>query len=157
MVWTLPKTWINEPLTAADMNLYIRDNFNALRSPPRYVYQGGATLTTTSSSYAFIDITNLNDDISIAVGPGKIEVEFIGTVTCTATSTLYFRLFHNGVAIMSSIVSIEAASRYREVAMRKSLGSLAAGTHTFDVRWYTTAGTASLLGGHYNFAIREVQ
>ena len=156
MAWTAPKTWTAEPLTVADMNLHIRDNLLALRDLSRYVYQGSTNLTTTSGSYTFIDITNLNADISIDVDSGKIEVEFIGTVTCNVAAILYLQLYHDGVAIMSSTVSIEAANRYREVAIRKSLGSLDAGTHTFDVRWYTSSGMATLLGGHYNFAIREV-
>lgn len=157
MVWTLPKTWINETLTAPDMNLHIRDNFNALRNPPRYVYQGSANLTTTSTDYTFIDVANINGSITIVPGPGKIEVEFFATVTASTPSTLHFRLFHNGLATMSSLVSIEAGGRYRNIVIKKSLGGVSAGTHNFYMQWHTNTGTATVLGGHYNFAIREVQ
>lgn len=35
MAWTTPKTWaVNDVLTAADMNTYVRDNMNVVGVPP---------------------------------------------------------------------------------------------------------------------------
>lgn len=46
MVWTSPKTWaVNDIMTAADLNTYIRDNSNAISKLTTYVPVWSGTVT----------------------------------------------------------------------------------------------------------------
>ena len=70
MPWTTPKTWATgELVTATDLNLHVRDNLDALKSPPTATARisPGGTIQITSTT--FVDIhSSLNFNLTTAGG-----------------------------------------------------------------------------------------
>lgn len=86
-VWSDPKTWAAEPLVKEDLNQYIRDNQNFLKSN---VAWGAATELTISSgavtktqSYHKIDTEGdaASDDLDTINGGSEGEVQVIRSVS----------------------------------------------------------------------------
>lgn len=85
MAWTTPKTWaVNEPLTAADLNTYVRDNMLA-------VFGGSAfdqtnidltALTTTSTSW-----TNAGGALTCKLTPTGERVLVLADVAVFMSNT----------------------------------------------------------------------
>ena len=62
MAWTAPKTWADDELVTANvMNTHIRDNLNALKTPPsdHYKLNEASDYTTTSTDLG-LDVHSTN-------------------------------------------------------------------------------------------------
>jgi len=100
MVWSTPKTWSpGELVTAGDLNLHLRDNLNALKTPPTALirYTPGTPFSTTSTT--FVDIhSSLN--FNLTTSGGALLIGLTGRVYHNpGTNTdCYFDININGVS-----------------------------------------------------------
>lgn len=173
MTWTAARTWVdNELVTAAIANQHIRDNLLALKDPPTasYLFNEGADYTTTSTSFVDVDATDLA--LTIVTTGGDVFVTFFGVVNLSANSLLVrFDVTVDGVAVAGDDGLIAWHNGTTGNTIHAPIGfgvwvrSLAAGSHTFKLRWRMGgAGTATLYAGagtagfdyHPQFAVREV-
>ena len=90
---TTPKTWnTGDPLTASDMNTYIRDNNNALITPTNAVARidEASNYTTSSTSFADIDSTYLSTGNRTWNGR-NVQVSFVASISnSSATANTMF-------------------------------------------------------------------
>lgn len=170
MTWITPKTWVtNEPLTASDLNIHLRDNLNALKAPPtdEYTLNESSAYTTTSTSFVDIDATNLA--LTITTTGGDVMIGFNATIYGSGGTlpTVYFDVDIDGVRMMGDDGIIghhieSTSSTYGQTFVVLKQG-LSAGSHTFKLQWRVTAGTGGLIAGdggsvdtHPQFWVREV-
>jgi hypothetical protein len=159
MGYVTPPTFTDIDATAADGNVYIRDNQLALKDPPSQNYEAneGTNYTRTgSSAWADVD-TDFN--FSITTTGGDVLISFIGNAVRSGGGVNQLQLFDvsvnstriinqtdAGLAMFSNVVTLIQFSR--------RVTGLAAGTHTFNLQWrsndaaatmtlYAGAGTAS--------------
>ncbi len=175
MSFTTPKTYATgDPLTAAELNQYQRDNIVALKDPPSnsYIVNEGSDYATTTTSFVVIDATNLS--LAITTTGGDVVIAFTGTVRqATSGESVAFEIFKDTdgggfVAIAGNdgmmLVQATAAQANYPIVINWLLTGLAAGTHTFRIYWKVSAGTATLWAGagtgakdlHPIFWVREI-
>lgn len=129
MAWTTPKTWApSEVLASADMNLYIRDNLLALKSPPSAEVYSTTGFTTTSTTFVDVD-ASLN--LSITTTGGWVLV--LGNFNASGTGMTSQWLF-DGVAYPVAATG---------TLLWRWFGP-AAGVHTFKPQWKVTSGTGTM-------------
>lgn len=165
MAFTSPKTWTSALVTVAEFNEQIRDNMLALKDPPTDLYDAdeGADYTTTSTSFADIDATNLA--LTITTTGGDVLITFTGATINSGGNTLFD--VHESVAnarLGGDDGITRAPGSGVPLAIAYWVQGLAAGSHTFKLQWRVNAGTATLYAGagtsnadiHPQFAVREV-
>lgn len=83
MTWTTPKTWTSEPLLSSDLNTQLRDNLEALKSPPTDIFttDNGTNYSIGNVGWADVDAT----DFSLTITPSgdTVLIGFRGVVTYT--------------------------------------------------------------------------
>ena len=90
MAWTTPKTWTSEPLTSEDMNTHLRDNLNAIKSPPTDVVNIDQGTDYSKNTYGAWSDLNTNDlALSITPTGDTVLIGFSGGVTYRQTETSY--------------------------------------------------------------------
>lgn len=141
MAWGGLKTWTpGEPLLSADMITYLNNNLDYLLKPSSFALSSTSTYTTTSASYV-----NVN-------------------AALTATITTYggHVLLGCKVALLTASNAISVAIGYdgaNEIEVAKTgnsarlpyggtvlLPNVPAGSHTFQLRWLVSTGTATMYG-----------
>ena len=172
MAWTAPKNWTTgEALTASDMNVHIKDNLNALKTPPTAHYEcnEGSDYQTTSTSFVDVDGTNLR--LTITTTGGDVLVGFCGSVNNGTNPSGVYLNIHESVAggvlvaddgILSSWDPTTAAQV--PISFVYLVTGLAAGEHIFKLQWKVYSGTATMYAGagtgaadvHHQFWAREV-
>lgn len=155
MAWTQPKTWTNEPLVAADLNTHLRDNLNALKDLPSYSYQSASSYSTTSTTPVLVDSSNMNETITLE-SAGNVLLGFNGTVVNTGGNFVYFALQRNGANVLQSSVNSSTGGIYQNVSIEILLEDLAAGNHTFAIKWWVQANTGALSAGKNQFYVQGV-
>lgn len=154
-LWTTPRTWaVDELLTAAKMNVEVRDNLLALKVPPQaeIVRDNGTNYATTSTTWVSVDSTNLK--LSLTTGGGDVEVLFQGVLKADSATSRHawfdFRIdgaggyavdqgYAGGLLRVAVLTTIGMA-----VQMMARIAGLAAGAHTIEVIWRASAGTLTL-------------
>lgn len=153
--WTTARTWsTGELVTASIMNTHVRDNLNALKTPSGgySLINQGADYTTSSTSFADIDATNLI--LTFTTNGGDVMVFFVGNVTnSNAGARQYFDIFESvantryggddGLLCVPSAGSTVA----NPFCLAVRIPSLTAASHSFKVQWKVSAGTATLYAG----------
>jgi len=155
MAWTTPATWVAAtPLGAAQLNEQLRDNLNALKTPPTDVYNPAGGYSTTSTSYVDVDATNYN--LTITTTGGDILIIFSGSGAMTASSNVgYVTVALDGTDLHTAGIAWTSAATYGDLSFTLLLEGIAAGSHSVKLRYKVSASTLTLLsGGH--LAIREV-
>lgn len=155
MAWTTPRSWsVNELLTASLLNTHLRDNLLALKAPPTASYVFAGPYTTTSTSEVDVDTTNLT--LTIVTTGGDVLVGWLGTVhmsvsgnTCTLNVTM------DGANLLS-IGNVGQFNQANLIAggFTALKTPVAAGAHTFKLRWKVSANQANMGSGM--FWVREV-
>ncbi len=75
MPWTTPKTWAtNDLVTAADLNLHLRDNLAVLKSPPGQIIELTTNFTLTGG---WIDVPGAT--VTFTPSGGDVYVSFTAT------------------------------------------------------------------------------
>lgn len=152
MTWENPKTWVTgELVTAAMLNTHLRDNLNALKSPPSddYVCNESTNYTTTSSSFVNVDATNLA--LTINTNGGDVMVGFHGVVINNTTNAIiYLDVEVDGSRHAGDDGALEiqfATFTILPASFVRLITGLAEGSHTFKLQWKVSAGTGTLYAG----------
>lgn len=161
MAWSTPKTWTATLVTVADLNTYIRDNQNALKTPPQDIYSTGAYAgaSTTSATFVNIDATNLSLDITTA--GGRLAILFQALVYHTSGAGLaYFDLSINGSRIGDTSYGLGAKYMYASgvrIAVNIFIvtGAQVAGSYNVKPMWLTNTGGTINLDANVLFHIWE--
>ena len=174
MAWTTPRTWTTgELVTKTIMDTHIRDNLNALKSPPSGNVNVNAApdYSTSSATWVYIDSTNLK--VEITTTGGDVLIVFFGTLkNATVGARCYLELERDGSTYLGTndglmvIVPkvITSADDTQSFCLAFLCTGLSAGTHQFRPKWRTSAGTVYLYAGagtsgydlHPQFWAREV-
>lgn len=159
MTWTTPKTWnTGDPLTAGDMNTHIRDNLNVLKAPATAlvtkVFASDYILTT--SGWADIDPAF---SLTLDTTGGDVLVGFNISAGNASGGVSGYNLRVDGVDVSTETYGILKVDSPGSHALHYTwlVRPLAAGMHTFKLRWRTFSGYSGMVGGALNqFWAREV-
>jgi hypothetical protein len=169
MSWVTPSpVTTGDLITAADWNQDVVDNTLALKDPPTdsYVGNDSADWTTTSTSFVDIDATDLG--LAITTTGGDVMIGFHGNISGSTTLRAYLDVTMDGTAIAGDdgIIAVNPGTAVASgaVSFVRLVTSVAAGAHTFVLRWKVNTGTATLYAGagtstadlHLQFWVREV-
>jgi hypothetical protein len=176
MTWNGTKNWASEPLISGDMDTYISENLDALKTPPSAVYTANesSNYTTVSTSFTNIDGTDTEGKFrhTLVTTGGDVMIGFHSTVAQLTSGTLvYFEITVDGVAHagddgICALSYNNSAGNDRQIAsFVRLITGLSAGSHIFRLQWkvsaantatiYAGAGTATL-DLHPQFWAREV-
>jgi len=172
MAWTQPKTWVNEPLIAGDLNTHLRDNLEALKTPPSYQYTSSENVTFSSSTTSFASVNQPRFGCTLNTSGGDVMVGFYGSVAGSASQQwIYFDVEVDGQRQggTDGLMMVERAQGTDKpnllgISFVRLIEGLAAGSHTFYLQWKSNSGVATLyssngLSGrdlHTQFWVREV-
>lgn len=165
MAWTTPKTWATDELvTASNLNTHLRDNLNALKSPPSaaYTLNEAADFTTTSTS--FVDVSASKLALTITTAGGDVLVHFDGRLGATARVYLDVAVDGTRLAGDDGITANGDSGTAESISFTRLITGLSAGAHTFKLQWKVNTGTGTLYAGagtsaldlHPQFWVREV-
>lgn len=167
MAWTDPRTWVTDELvTAAHLNVHVRDNLNALKAPPSDNYElneGSDYSAGGTGSFADVDATNLA--LAITTTGGDVMIHFHGTFyTASATATLYLEIDIDGAAVGGDdgIIGQSLTTTPSAVTFTRLVTGLSASSHTIKLQWKAAtvarlaAGSGATHDVHPQFWAREV-
>lgn len=166
MAWSTPKTWSSEPLTSLDLNTYMRDNQNFLKDRLDNGIERvlDTSIVVSTKSLEFVDVHATHLSLSLTTLGGDVLVGFTGSVKMTnANGDCYFNVAVDGIDYVSDDGIMRAgslgANRHGPISFVLLVSDLAAGSHTFKLRWKTIAyNTVSLTLGnlHPQFWAKEI-
>lgn len=146
MPWTTPKTWATgELVTAADLNLHVRDNLLALKNPPFASAYIGVPVTTTSTT--FVDITGAAATFT-STGGLITAMFFVPRMTVSPSVQVSIRMTLDGNPTNGLGYLIPVGNTYSGTYFHNWSG-IAAGVHTVRAQWYVLPGysaTATIEG-----------
>jgi len=148
MAWTTPKTWaVDELITATNLNTHLRDNLNALKSPPKDLVDiSAANYTVGSTSWQDVDAALT---LSLTTAGGDVLVGFVGSISHSSTNNIYFGLEVDSVDYVADDgICMDAPGTVpRTISFVYRLSGLAAGAYTIVLRWKVSAGTGTMYAG----------
>jgi hypothetical protein len=149
VIWRDPKVWEAGPLPAADLNDYVSDLLQFLKTPPQSIYNPTTTFVTTSTSWI-----SSGWSVTLETYGGPLYV--VGHwMQLAATGTyVYYDIDVDGARDANAYGWAEflnyqaSGANYQYVPFFIELPSVAAGNHTFTL-WVKNgaAGTLTLYGG----------
>lgn len=168
MAWT-DKTYVaGDRLTTANMNLWVRDNFDALKRPQCTVnlVSKGANITTASTVAVVTDpvyfVVNLTPAISSGLCDIDVWMSFALRPSSGAAQIVYFRLDVNGapstVAGKPNMVVEGSSSIVFPVSYRFRLLDQPPGAKSINLAWWTSGGlTATIYANSADVRFQEGQ
>ncbi len=172
MSWTAPKTWEDNELVTADLlNTHLRDNLDALKSPPTAHFEANeaSDYTTTSTSFVDVDGTAGKFNLTITPSGSEVMVGFQGCVDNSGGNGISFDVDVDGGRVGGddgiARVRGSSAADMHMVSFTRLVTSLEARVpHTFKLQWKVGASTGYLCAGagtstkdlHPQFWVREV-
>jgi hypothetical protein len=172
-VWVNPSDVVAAQLiTTSVMNDDIFDNLRALHDPPTALgtLDEGSEYTTTSTSFADIDATSGKFAQTIVTGGGDVLIGAVLTLTGSTTANLNLNV-HDSVAgadlaandgLCKQVIGTGGSEVVTFLFLHRSV---AAGSHTYKLRWKVSTGTVTMnVGGdtsnqrdvHPQFWVREI-
>lgn len=173
--WTTPNTFVaGKTLTAAQLNA-MNTNINFLYTRPQRlstIRGTGTNLTTLATAFADVDALGTLS-LTLETSGGALEFNLLGTVSNTVLNALTcFDIYMDGTTYMSSVTATPIANgiwqqrttvaasidSIKATPYRVEVGAVAAGIHTFVLRWRVSAGTSTLYvaaGNLVQFYARE--
>ena len=160
MAWTTPATWSsNQVVTAAQLNTHIRDNENYLlsRANNQIIRANGSNYTTTSSTFAAIDTTNLS--ITLTMTTTKVRLILAGVAyNSTAGSEVEFDFFVDGTRVGASYTRglygfYQPVNNYWCAVNLSIVTTVSTGSRVFKPVWRTGSNTANFVSDTGNTAI----
>lgn len=153
--WTTPRTWTTgELISASIMQTHVSGNLNALKTPAGGYNKLdlGADITTSSTSFADADSTNLS--LTFTTGGGDVIVFFTAVcVNSNANARTYFDI-HESVAGARwggddglTMLSTAGSTVPQTGVIAARITGLSAAAHTFKLQWKVSAGTSTLYAG----------
>lgn len=164
MAWTTPKTWEDgEIVDQDDLNTHIRDNLNYLKDridgDNAAQYATEVTANTQAETWTDVDGTNLN--LTITTNGGDVAITIIGGAYNSGNLT-------RGVDIG---VQVDGTTDYTiitrdndfwgetglgdSISCTYILSGLAAGSHSFKLRFKRTGAGGTAYIEVYQFDVRE--
>lgn len=149
--WTTPKTWaVDELVTASALNTHLRDNLNALKTPPSAHYEcnEASDYTTSGTSFADVDATNLA--LTITTNGGDVLVHFHGLVSNTVGRVFLDVYESDGAARIAGddgMIRSGLNGEAETLTFTRLITGLSAGEHTFKLQWKVNTGTGTLYAG----------
>lgn len=150
--WVSPRTWTTgETVTSTIMNAHVRDQLTALKTPASFYYKANevSDYTTTSTSFADVDATNLA--ATFTTGGGMVLVGFHGSFAASTNPLiLCLDLLVDGASwggddgIVTTNIQGTTEGWCGFVVL---LTGLSAASHTVKLRWKTTTGTMTMFAG----------
>ena len=169
MGWTTPKTWTSEPLTSLDLNTFVRDNQNHLKdridAVDSAIVSGKANFSTTARDWVDVNATSLA--LTLTTHGGDVLVGFTGTILHGSHDGVsYFNIAVDDVDYFAD----DGVTRYQNAANYANLRyvplsfvvlitGLAAGSHSFKLRWKTKSpntATINVTQTHPQFWAKEL-
>ncbi len=147
MAWTTPRTWVDQELvTAGLLNTHLRDNLNYLLAPNcQEIKLTNGDKSTTSTTP--VDISGLS--ITLTTNGGPVLVVFDGLFHDNGVLTHFVNLrvdgtdYASGAMMYGALYDSSADPRHHTLAVL--ITGLAAGSHTFKMRWYVSSDTVTML------------
>ncbi len=173
MTWVTPREWtLKEPITASKLNEFSAADLYLFSRPKSVVTipGDGTNITTTSTTFTAVDDAQFTLSLEVAEGA---EVQFDLLASCRHSvlgGFFHFDIIMDDVTYMSSMTGTPVTdgiwkNQARAASVDGALGAapfyrsgIAAGVHTFKLRWrLTTAGLITLMinGTLAQFAARE--
>jgi hypothetical protein len=154
--WTTPATWaVDQLVTADDLNTHLRDNLNALKTPPSAHYEcdeGSDYTLTSAGAWYNVDASNLA--FTLTTSGGDVFVHFFGTLSHSNNSTaVYLDVDVDGSRVGGDdglVLSQGAydANRAYAISFTCLITGLSADEHTFTLQWKRLgAATITLFAG----------
>lgn len=142
-IWTLPRTWATGDLVIADMlNEQIRNNLEALKTPP-----GGSVVGTTDISTTSTTMVNMTDmGVTLTLAGTQCLVAFSAPILADTARTLTLGIGVDGSTVVSDANKCDVNTNPKNLAFMIRLTGLTAGSRTVNVRWMTSAGTVFQAG-----------
>lgn len=137
MTWTTPKTWTTEPLTSLDMNTHIRDNLNALKSPPTVDATPNANNSITATT--FVDVPNTT--LTLTTTGGDIVVGWTGIFLADVGGSITAAVRFDGT---DYTIGLSSAGGFVPMCGTRLFRTVGAGTHTITLRVRVTSGTGQI-------------
>lgn len=144
MAWVLPATRATDYLvTAATWNEDVVGNLLWLKDPPTGIATLSTAITTTSTSWT--NVTGLS--VTLTTSGGTIMVGFTAVTSMSTGTTTHFNIAVDGVDQASSTdgYTYSINSPVNTVSPVILLEGIAAGTHTFQLRWKNNSGATTTL------------
>ncbi len=136
MAWTSPKTWnTNDLVTANDLNQQVRDNLNHLYTLGNqgYAADGGLIYAYHTSP---LQLGSLSVTLTTVGRP--VLLVFSSSVKVPTNVTAYFQWYEGSAALGLSVKSL--SNSYVPIELT-TVHPVAAGAHTWHIRWYVSGGT----------------
>lgn len=155
MAWTTPTTRsTNDLITASIWNTDLVNNLLALKAPPTASYTFTGPYSTTSTSEVDVDTTNLS--LTITTTGGDVLVCWLGTVHMSTSGNCTLNVTMDGANLLSiGNVGQFTQTNLMTVGFTALKTPVAAGAHTFKLRWKVSAGQQANMGSGM-FWVREV-
>lgn len=144
MAWTPPRTWsADELIDETILNTHVRDNLAWLKDPPTGIATLSTAITTTSTSWT--NVTGLS--VTLTTYGGTIMVGWIAVTNMSTGTATHFNVAVDGVDQASSTdgYTYSINSPINTVSPVILLEGIAAGTHTFQLRWKNNSGATTTL------------
>lgn len=152
MAWTTPRTWVtSEVVSASLLNTHVRDNLNALYSPPyAHVYQTTATSlanaawttigfdTETADSTNMHDTSTNNSRITIGTAGLYLVVGQVAFATTSSTGSRSAQVTLNGT---TQLITSSPASALAHTTIVTGFVQCTAGQY-LELKAYHTYGSA---------------
>lgn len=152
MAWTSPRTFTTgELITAAMLNVHIRDNLNYLLSRNLfYVLEATSTYTTTSTTFTAVNAT-YNKTVTTSGGTVVISASGILSISAGIVVTQIGVSVDGGAPTAYNTYSTTNANAdYRgQFSLIVYITGLSAASHTFNLQWLTAATTTATLTKTY--------
>ena len=114
---------------------------------------GVATTTTTSTSY--VPIADMSCSIKTTGNPVDISFSTSSRHGTASTST-YFKMYINGVAISQEFFFSAPLANYTETTTFRMILPVSQGVHKVDAYWKTDTGTATIDGQGRSLTVKEL-
>lgn len=150
MAWNNPRTWTNgEVVNQTMLNPHLRDNLAYLANRPSGIgLGGGADYSTSSSSWANIDASNLSKTITVQAG-GRLLAIFQGSVYLNNSNlAVALRIAINGTDYSFGKTYGNLASQvpYRTpFVIVAAAENLSPGSYTVTPQWRTISGATAII------------
>jgi len=156
--WATAKTWsASEGLTAALMNLEVRDKVNAIKSPAYFncVIDNATDYSITgTTTFTNIDGTASGLYATVTTGGGAMLIGFAGALTTgggLASYRTYFDVAVDGtrIGLNDGLLTPGYQANAANTSFVVMTEVLSAGSHTFALQWKVSnaAATATLYAG----------
>lgn len=171
MAYTSPTTWTaGQLITANDLNTQLRDNMIALKDPnsASYDFNEASDYTTTSTTFANIDATAGKGSLSITLAvQADVFIWFHGLFGNSSTGVICLDVTMDGTRIGGDdgMIAGPGVAQAIPLSFFRIKTAVAAGSHTFNIQWKISSGTATLYAGagtggshdlHPEFGVREM-